>query len=65
MVYHIICIKILCNLENWLCTTMTSFPIMVLHSGHWDDAKWYIDYVLEGIISGENSTYLELYTLIA
>ncbi|KAH0640760.1 hypothetical protein KY290_037988 [Solanum tuberosum] len=44
---------------------MSSIAILVMHSGKWDDANCYVDYVIEGVIFRENALFTELYNIIA
>ncbi|KAK4721264.1 hypothetical protein R3W88_011497 [Solanum pinnatisectum] len=44
---------------------MSSIAIWVMHSGKWDDANCYVDYVIEGVVFRENASFTELYNIIA
>ncbi|XP_049400032.1 uncharacterized protein LOC125864153 [Solanum stenotomum] len=43
---------------------MSSIAILVMHSGKWDDANCYVDYVIEGVVFRENASFTELYNII-
>ncbi|KAH0775739.1 hypothetical protein KY290_007150 [Solanum tuberosum] len=36
-----------------------------MHSGKWDEANCYVDYVIQGVVFRENASFTELYNIIA
>lgn len=51
--------------DIWLYTGMSSIAIYVMHSGKWDDANCYVDYVIEGVIFWENASFTQIYNIFA